>query len=347
MNKYSRNNNKSIAVLLPARNAEEYLREAIESILSQTFENFQLIVVDDASTDSTWSIIKRFNDSRIMRIKLAESKGIVNALNVALRASDSEFVARIDADDIARNDRFEKQVEFLRSHPEVGVCGSSIKMIRGGHSCYVRYPECHNEIVSSLMVYKRSICHPTVMMRRSVLNLHQLQYTDNYRHAEDLFLWHELAHKTKFHNLREPLLAYRVHTEQVSSRFKEEQTIQTRALLMRSLPNYLPSLCSHTCQDLLNLVIFEADKKGDQINLPSLYARMNAINRADNLAAPAIFNEALLCKFLETVFKRNLGLRNTLFVVLTVLCKKPKLLINDLGRALMHIRVYLNSNWAK
>ena len=119
MNKYSRNNNKSIAVLLPARNAEEYLREAIESILSQTFENFQLIVVDDASTDSTWSIIKRFNDSRIMRIKLAESKGIVNALNVALRASDSEFVARIDADDIARNDRFEKQVNFYDHTPKL------------------------------------------------------------------------------------------------------------------------------------------------------------------------------------------------------------------------------------
>ena len=203
MNKSVGAGDGSVAVLLPVYNAELYLREAIQSIISQTFGNYRLIVVDDASSDSSWSIIEGFNDRRIVKIRLPESKGIVNALNIALELADSEFIARMDADDIARNDRFEKQFDFLTSHPEVGVCGSSIKMIKGGLSCYVRYPESHDEILCSLAIYKRSVCHPTVMMRRSVLNRHKTKYTEEYRHAEDLFLWHRLVQETRFHNLRE------------------------------------------------------------------------------------------------------------------------------------------------
>jgi glycosyltransferase involved in cell wall biosynthesis len=340
----------SVAVLLPVHNAERYLREAMESMISQTFGNYRLIVVDDASSDSSWSIIEGFDDSRIVKIRLSEPKGIVNALNTALEVAGTEFVARMDADDIARNDRFEKQVDFLKSHPEVGVCGSSIKIIKDGLSCYVRYPESHDEILCSLAIYKRSFCHPTVMMRRSVLNQHKMQYTEEYQHAEDLSLWHGLMHETRFHNLQEPLLAYRVHMEQVSSCYKEEQISQTRALLNWSLPKYFPSLSSHSRKALLSLVMPESRHEGiktDHVDLPNLYARMEAANRDDRFSVPATFNKLLLAKFLEASLKRYLGLCNTAFVLQKVLRKNPGLLLDNANRLFLHIRYYLRVSWVK
>lgn len=340
----------SIAVLMPVHNAEAYLREAMESILTQTFENYSLIVVDDGSCDSSWSIIEEFQDKRIVKIRLPESKGIVNALNTALDVADTEFVARMDADDTARSDRFEKQVAFLESHPEVGVCGSSMNMIKGGLSCYVRYPENHDEILCSLAIFKRSFCHPTVMIRRSLLEGLKMRYTGDYRHAEDLSLWHALVRETKFYNLQEPLLAYRVHTEQVSSFCKEEQISQTRDLLNRTVPKYFPSLSAQTRKDLLALITPEANPKRydvKQIDLPELYARMEAANRDDKLAEPEIFNGVLLAKFLEAVFKRYLGFRNTAFVLVRVLRKNPGLFLNDVSRLFLHIRHHLPSVGAR
>ena len=117
MNKWLEAGDGRVAVIMPVHNAERYLREAIESILSQTFRNYRLILVDDASSDSSWSIIEGFNDRRIVKIRLPESKGIVKILNTALEVSDTEFVARMDADDIARNDRFEKTGQFSKITP--------------------------------------------------------------------------------------------------------------------------------------------------------------------------------------------------------------------------------------
>ncbi|MCP4011090.1 MAG: glycosyltransferase [Proteobacteria bacterium] len=339
-----------VSVLMPVHNGERYLREAIESILSQTFRNYRLIIVDDASSDSSWSIIEAFDDKRVVKVRLQESKGIVNALNIALEMTDTEYIARMDADDVARNDRFKKQVDFLRLHPEVGVCGSSIKMIRGRFSCYVRYPENHDEILCSLAVYKRAVCHPSVMMRRSVLNHKKLQYTDEYPHAEDLSLWHELVRETRFYNLQEPLLAYRVHPEQISTCYNEEQISQTRALLNRSLPKYFPSISPHTRKDLLRLVTPEFGNKGregGEIDLPGLYARMEAVNRADRLSVPAIFNSMLLSKFFDLSLKRYLGLRNTAFVLLLVFRTKPVLLLDAASRLRLHVSFYLSETWAR
>lgn len=331
-----RGDDGSVAVIMPVHNAERYLSESIQSILSQTFTDFQLIIVDDGSRDASWSIIESFDDNRIVKVRFDESRGIVSALNTALRMTDSEFIARMDADDVARDDRFQKQLEFLRSRPDVGVCGSAIRIVKGRFSCYARYPETHDEIICSLAIYKRAVCHPSVMLRRSVLDREEICYTSDYRHVEDLSLWHGLAQKTRFHNLREPLLAYRMHSEQVSTRYNASQMDQTQALINTVLSEYFPSLPLPVREDFLRLLAPKGgSKRIDRVrmDLPGLYADMVSANRVDGKMPSNIFSKVLISKLFEIVLQENYGLRNTLFAWSRTVFKDPALFLDVARRA--------------
>lgn len=191
------------------------MREAIDSILYQDFTNFELIVIDDASRDRSLDILYSYNDPRLVILRNDENSGIVYSLNKGLKIAQGKYIARMDADDISMPDRFEKQYQFLDSNPNIGVVGSWGEYIDelGKNISFVKHPQKDNEIRTLLLV-KNCIFHPSVMIRRELLV--DIGYKDGYKHAEDYWLWTELLANTKFENIPEYLIKYRIRGNNIS-----------------------------------------------------------------------------------------------------------------------------------
>jgi glycosyltransferase involved in cell wall biosynthesis len=213
-------NQPLISVLMPVYNCENYILEAVESILQQTYSNFEFLIIDDCSTDKTVEIIKSLNDDRIQLIQKHKNTGYTNSLNFGIQIAKGEYIARMDGDDISLPARFEKQIAFMEANVDVVVCGTAFEVLH--NSFYIPVAESNNEIKVG-MLQKCQIGHPTVMMRNSFLKKHQLFYNSNMEPAEDYDLWVRMIHLGKFHNLQESLLKYRVHDKQVSNQRNQIQ----------------------------------------------------------------------------------------------------------------------------
>jgi len=209
-----------ISVLMPAYNAQRYVRQAVESVLAQTCGDFELIVVDDGSTDQTADILKHYADAdpRI-RIKSGPNQGVSNSLNEALVLARGQYAARMDADDVCLPTRFEKQARFLTEHSNYVLVGSRCMLIDPDG-----YPICektdialdHEEIDALLLRMSWPLVHPAVMMRTEALRKvggYNPQYRTNQDH--DLFL--RLAEVGRLANLPEVLLEYRQHFQSVGA----------------------------------------------------------------------------------------------------------------------------------
>ena len=208
-----------LSVILPVYNCEKYIYEAVDSILNQTFTDFELLIVDDFSTDSTVLILESFKDSRIQLFKKEKNTGYTNSLNYAISIAKGEYIARMDGDDICLPQRFEKQVNFLDCHPDVILCGSAVQIIDS--DTILRLPTNHDEIKVKLC-FATSFCHPSVMGKAIVFK--ENLYDVKLEPAEDYDLWTRLVFKGQLANLDEILLMYRIHEEQVSLLRSEYQT---------------------------------------------------------------------------------------------------------------------------
>lgn len=212
-----------ISAVLPVFNAGEYVKEAVESILNQSFRDFELLIFDDASTDNSLEILNGFKDKRIKIFPSKENKGYLVYLNDGLTMARGKYIARMDADDISHPLRFEKQFDFMENDPEIGVCGTWIKTFGKVDSLY-QYPTAHEDIVAEPILGRSSLFgHPSVMMRKSLIDKYNIRYDANFYYAEDYELWMRLRKLTRFANLPEPLLFYRIHGDNVSVRRKEIQ----------------------------------------------------------------------------------------------------------------------------
>lgn len=197
-----------VSVLLSVHNGAATIAAAIESIRAQTLADWELIVIDDASTDGTYARIDDIDDERIRIIRNATNRGLAASLNIAFRASHGEFIARMDADDVALPDRFRRQVDFLRAHPDVDVVGGAALVVdrEGRELGTAMRPETHDEIVSGIFRINPFI-HPAVMMRRRVLE--ELGgYDESLLRAQDYDLWFRGVSRFRYHNLQEPVLRY-------------------------------------------------------------------------------------------------------------------------------------------
>lgn len=208
---------------------EEYLRSAIESILNQTYINFEFIITDDCSTDNSLSIIESYKDKRIKILRNEENLGITKSLNKCLDVAKGEFVARMDGDDISLPERFEKQVEFLQSHPDHIVCGTGVELIgdwqtrhSNKHICRT-IPDKESFRIHLLFGNYPNIVHPTAMFNRNLLIKYNISYNENYRLAQDYRMWVSCSEVAECANIPETLLNYRIHGKAVSSDKKELQ----------------------------------------------------------------------------------------------------------------------------
>ena len=206
--------NPKVTVLMPVYNGERYLREAIDSILSQTFCDFEFLIINDASTDSSVEIIKSYTDPRIRLVNNENNLGRCATPNKGLDLARGEYLARMDCDDLCMPTRLEKQVSFLDSHPEVGVCGTWIRLFMGA-DFIIKYPLSHEEIKCHLLLGSQ-LAGASAMYRKKVFLAHHLYYDLNYKLAEDYELWTRCVYATRLANIPEILYEYRWHPEQIS-----------------------------------------------------------------------------------------------------------------------------------
>lgn len=206
-----REDNVDISVVLAVYNGEKYLKEAIDSILSQTFRTFEFIIINDGSIDSTKEIILSYSDSRITYSENKTNKGLVYSLNQGLSLSKGKYIARMDADDIALPQRLQEQFDYMESNPETGICGSDVEAFYQDSKKrkVLKFPSKDIDI-RSFAFFQTPFCHPTVFMRKAILDENNLTYPDCYR-AEDYALWVELLKYTQGVNLSSVLVRYRKH----------------------------------------------------------------------------------------------------------------------------------------
>lgn len=215
-----------VTVLMPVYNGAKYLREAIESILNQTFSDFEFLIMNDGSTDESVTIINSYHDPRICLAHNERNLGLIHTLNRGMERAGGEYIARMDCDDISLPDRLSKQVALMERHPEIGVCGTWIQYFMGRDDI-IRLPVNHHEIKASLPTVC-PIAHPTAMLRTSLVKNNGLYYSHDYPHAEDYEMWFRAAEITHLANIPEILLKYRIHPGQICQTFIDEQlaTIQ-------------------------------------------------------------------------------------------------------------------------
>jgi glycosyltransferase involved in cell wall biosynthesis len=194
---------------------------AIESILQQTFGDFELIIIDDGSTDNSIKIIETFKDNRIKLIKNNENLKLIKTLNIGLKLAKGKYIARMDSDDIAHKERFKKQIDFLENNPNISVLGTGFEVIDNPEK-KVMYDKNHNDIKWK-QLYECHILHPSVMIRRSVIIENNYYFDEKFPHCEDYELWTRISRKNQLANLKENLMFYREWEDNISHRHKETQ----------------------------------------------------------------------------------------------------------------------------
>ncbi|GHT15430.1 glycosyl transferase [Bacteroidia bacterium] len=214
-----------ISIVMPVYNADAYLAESIQSILNQTLVDFELIIIDDGSTDNTTQIVRSFSDIRI--VLLRNEHDFIGSLNLGIKQAKGKYIARMDADDAMLPNRLQVQYDFMEQNQTIDVCGSWAEIFGDGDGL-LRTPIEHKQIVAIMLLYNPMI-HPSVIMRRSVLKYLRKPYKRDYPAAEDYKLWIDLAGKgARFANIPQVLLRYRQSPNQVTK-------IQNREMSLSSL----------------------------------------------------------------------------------------------------------------
>lgn len=208
-----------ISVVLPVYNVAPYFKEALDSILNQTIQDFEIIIIDDCSTDNTIEIANSYNDKRIQIITKSENKGLIDSLNIGFKAATGKYIARMDGDDISDLQRFEKQLNILETNSEIKVCGSWLQAF-GQSDEILKHKENHEQILVNMMLHC-SMSLGSVMLDRAWADGEY--FYEEKKHVEDYDFWSRVIWKGKLYNIQEVLYHYRIHETQVSSTYNEIQ----------------------------------------------------------------------------------------------------------------------------
>lgn len=221
-----------VTILLPMRNVAPYVGEAVDSLLSQEFRDFELLILDDASTDESVAVVGSRRDDRIRLVKNETRLKLAGALNRGLDLARGEYVARMDADDISCRERLGRQVGFLDAHPDIGICGTSARTFGVRPHRTYREPSDHPRIKAKTL-FDTPFVHPTVMIRRAALAGNR--YDVDFYPTEDFELWSRMIWSVTGANLPDVLLRYRVHAESMTGAEWTDMDRQACRIVRRSL----------------------------------------------------------------------------------------------------------------
>lgn len=284
-----------LSVIMSVYNGERYISRAVISILAQTFEDFELILIDDGSTDNTFNIINQINDDRLKFFK-QDNIGLTKSLNKALALAKGHWIARHDADDFSIVTRFERQINFLIKNQEVKLIGSSCFIQPEKHGVInevYQYPEWHQEIID-VFPFCNPFVHGSMMVRRDILE-NVGGYNENYRYAQDYELWSRLLPNLQSANLGQPLYVRSVHQQSSQLSINKEpisSEIRRNYLLRTSNEAYLPDI-----------------NKGmpNPIKSKSLYPLVTLANGWNRSIAETYYRMSRVSRFHGLPWKRWLG----------------------------------------
>ena len=225
----------AISVVMPAYNAEKYIKEAMDSILNQTFTDFEFIIIDDGSSDHTAEIIHQYADSRIKYIKNEVNSGIVVSLNKGLDYATGKYIARMDSDDISHPTRFEKQYDYMEKHSDVAALGTAIHMFGEGMEEQDRLFDTDSNTIKANLLFHSCMAHPTAFIRKAVFDKNNLRYSTEFVGIEDFDLWWKIAAVGNISILKDVLLSYRIHGGQITQTYSDADYLRQKNFLDKRL----------------------------------------------------------------------------------------------------------------
>lgn len=234
-------NDPLISVIMPVYNTAKYLRESIESILNQTYANFEFFVFDDGSTDSSKEIIQEYakKDKRIIPFYSDKNIGYVTHLNKGIEQAKGEFIARMDSDDIALPTRFEIQLKYLLESAHIDIVGSAAILINEeGDELRISYQETDPAFIKWALFFYNPLFHPSLLIRKIFFEKNGV-YDITMQPAEDRDMWLRGFYNTEFSNIHEPLIKYRVHSQSISNAKQQIQISKSESALLMQYRKFL------------------------------------------------------------------------------------------------------------
>lgn len=278
-----------LTVLMPTYNVAPWVEEAIRSVLNQTYRDFELLVVDDASTDDTLDRVRAIDDPRIRIASFPNNVGLAENLNRGLDLIDTELVARMDGDDIAEPDWLETGINVLDTHPEVGICSFGFQFF-GAKTSLVRFPE-HHEDSKAQMLFGCTVIVP--VFRRAVMVDNHLRYSTEAFPAEDYMMWANAYRVTKVYNVQRTLFHYRTHPSQISTARREAQIVKSNEVRLKMLHWLNPNFADEEKRYFLDVFVpCKNESKEDITKLKRFAQLLISRNTLGNYS-----NEALRHKF--------------------------------------------------
>ena len=266
---------KPITVLIPVYNAETFLQETIDSVLCQTFTDFELLVMDDGSTDNSPAIARSYTDPRVKYIPCPHD--FIGTLNRGLKLSDSKYIALIDHDDMMMSYRLKTQYEFMEANPDIAACGGYTLQFGNYLRIEEKVPLGHQKIIQTMLLYS-PILNSTGFIRRKVLTDNHIKYKRGYSYSTDYKLWSEIAKKGKLANIPQILTLYRMHNEQTSVKYYKKCMKGGQKVKLEMLEYFL----SH---------LKEGDELADAID-------RDFIPAIDDLGEIGVFSEVFFFQFM-------------------------------------------------
>lgn len=280
------NRNPLVTVFIAAYNCERYIQQTVDSILSQTYKNIEIIIIDDGSSDNTVNIIKAIKDEKIRFYQNEKNKGIPFTRNLGLELAKGEYIAIIDADDVAFPNRLKKQLNYLLNNTEIDVLGTYYKTIGNRFPRTIKTKFVCDKDIKAFLIFYNNIANPTVMMRKGFLVENSLQYDERYFVAQDYKLWSEVVKYGNISIVKEPLTRYRVGHGNITQQSKKSEEKAKRR----------KSLIDRIHIDLLNHYGFDLSQ--EEIEQFNLFF-------TDNIVDDYKINEQILYQMIKNIYNQN------------------------------------------
>ncbi|TDE18686.1 glycosyltransferase family 2 protein [Dyadobacter psychrotolerans] len=234
-------------VLIPAYNCGKYIKETLDSVLKQKYKDYEILIIDDGSTDNTSQVIDTFKNKKIKYLRNSENAGIVETLNHGLKIANSEFIARMDADDVMLGNRLEEQISFLQKNADFGMVGGWYRIMdENGRFLSTSKTHQDSDFLKLGLIFRNQFAHPAVTMRTAIVR--ELAYDPEFQYCEDHDLWIRFSEVCKVTNLPEQYLSYRWYSGNSCNRKQKELKTAVLRLLSRELDKLK---VSHSAQELM------------------------------------------------------------------------------------------------
>lgn len=282
-----------ISVIMSVHNTkEEYLRPAIESILNQTYSNFEFIIIDDNSDSRTKNILKSYQDERIIIHTNSQNLGLTKSLNIGINLSRGKYIARMDSDDISLKTRLEEQLKYMEEHPDVVLLGSFTRPINTKKVNRQHWTDNQDILKIRLLFYNIGIAHPTAFFRRDFLLNNNIKYDETYPKSQDYAMWVNVIKYGKIAVLPKALLEYRIHSDQITSQKRSEQIDCENRIILRQFEEYGFQLNDRERSIISSIYRGETDASNDEIK--RLFKKMVSVNYQKRIFDKELFKRELI-----------------------------------------------------